>query len=131
MLSRILFFRDFQSCTGGHGKVWDYFCHCLGSERWVDAWSVRDFDALFIAGMDWMELNGLDLPPDLPVIILIQGIRHADPQLPLRRHLHRRAIRICVSQPVADAILATGGVNGPVRVIPAGLDMPSLPARLP
>src|SRR5690606_251435 len=45
------------------------------------------------------------------------------PELPLRRFLARRATRICVSRPVAEAILATGETSGPVATIPAALDI--------
>jgi hypothetical protein len=63
----------------------------------------------------------------VPVINLIQGVRHADPGSARCSYLSRPATRICVSQEVADAILATGLVHGPVHVIPAGID----PAELP
>ena len=40
-----------------------------------------------------------------------------------------RAIRICVSREVADAIAATGRANGPVLTIPNGIDVtPFAPA---
>ena len=70
-------------------------------------------DALFLAGEDW-DL----LPPDHPrriVVNLVQGVRHADPALPLFQSLSRKAIRICVSQAVADAVHAD-------RVVVEGLD---------
>lgn len=155
MPKKILFFRDFQAYAGGHGKVWDYFNHCRASARhsasirfspesrfddsnpWygcpelrVDSWSPDDVDGLFVAGMDWLALDGVELPPGLPIVNLVQGIRHTDPALPLRGFLSRPATRICVSQAVADAVLATGEVNGPVFVIPAGLELPPLPAGL-
>lgn len=55
------------------------------------------------------------------MVNLIQGIRHADPGDPRHRFLTRRAIRICVSQEIADAIRASGRVNGPIHVIPNGV----------
>lgn len=146
---RLLFRRDFGGYTGGHGKVHDYFLHAAAHAAWqatvymdpsstwddnpwrdaeAQAFS-REFapqhaDALFLGGMDW-----LAYPRDSgrPVINLVQHVRHGDLTHPLSEFLRRRAIRICVSQPVADAILATGQVNGPVRVIHAALNLPSVP----
>jgi hypothetical protein len=63
----------------------------------------------------------------IPVINLLQGIRHADPVEPLYGFLSHRAIRICVSEAVANAVAATGRVNGPLHVIPNGTDLASAP----
>lgn len=146
----MLFHRDFREYTGGHGKVWDYFNHALalgwdarvyltpGSTRGPDnpwmtvperietRWQPDSADILFLAGMDWRALPAGE--PHPPVVNLIQGLRHAidDPALPLRAFLARPAWRICVSQAVADAIVATGEANGPVHAIPAGLELPRL-----
>jgi len=145
---RMLFRRDFGGYTGGHGKVHDYFEHTRAHPYWsprvfvtpssvfvenpwaTDDARVQDFrpedaNALFLGGMDWA-----DYPhdhADTPVINLVQHVRHADPAQPLSRFLLRRAIRICVSKPVADAILATGRVRGPVLVIEAALNLPAIP----
>ena len=141
-----LFHRDFRSYTGGHGKVWDYFNHIRQSglyqariffthqsvfdqtNPWKDCqdvivktWKPGEADLFFLAGMDWQALPEA-FSQDKPIINLIQGVRHADPNLPLYHFLSRHAIRICVSEPVADAILATGQVNGPVFVIPNGIE---------
>lgn len=139
---RLLFHRDFRYYTGGHGKVWDYFTHALAlgwdarvyltpqsvrdaSNPWLAlpqrveaAWRPSDADVLFVGGMDWLAVPTSATPP---VINLIQHVRHADPVEPLYGFLPRRAARICVSTPVADALRASGRVNGPLRVIPAGL----------
>lgn len=147
-MPRMLFHRDFAGYTGGHGKVWDYFRHALalgwdarvyftpGSKRdasnpWMamperieSSWQPRDCDLLFLAGMDWAALEDIHAPPR-PVVNLLQHVRHAWPDLPLRGFLRAPAQRICVSQAVADAVLATGEVNGPVAVIPAALDLPA------
>lgn len=150
-MSRVLLFhRDYQCYSGGHGKVWNYFQHADAHPGWssrmhlADAsvdegnpwravpaqvcaeWRPAQADALLLGGTDW-EIYPRD-DPARPVINLVQGVRHADPELPLRAFLSRRAIRICVSDAVADAILATGEVNGPVRVIAAALDLPRMPA---
>lgn len=146
-MRRILFHRDFLEYTGGHGKVWDYFRHAraLGWEvrvyltpqslrgdcnpwlAWpeciVSDWRPQDCDVLFLAGMDWAALDD-PLNPPRPVINLVQHVRHAWPEHPLHTYLHSPARRICVSQPVADALLATGQVNGAITVIPAALDIP-------
>ena len=145
---RMLFHRDFRQYTGGHGKVWDYFNHALAlgwdarvylspqsrrdasnpwlayPERIEQHWQPMAADVLFLAGMDWQALADADA--GRPVINLIQALRHADddPALPLRQYLARPATRICVSAPIAEAIAATGLVNGRVEVIPAALDLP-------
>lgn len=149
---RMLFHRDFRGYTGGHGKVWDYFNHALalgwdarvylaeGSlrghdnpwmavpERIEPQWRPERADVLFLAGMDWQALPRT-LDGRRPVVNLVQGVRHADPALPLHGFLDRPAWRVCVSRPVADAILATGRVTGPVRVIPAALRLPDALAQ--
>jgi len=150
-MPRMLFYRHFAGYTGGHGKVWDYFRHALAlgwdaqvylstdslrdpSNPWMQMpeqiaphWAPDACDVLFLAGMDWAALPDPQHPPR-PVINLVQGLRHASPTLPLSTFLSAPARRICVSQPVADAIIATGRVHGKVTVIPAALD---LPAHLP
>lgn len=153
-MREVRFRRHFLGYSGGHGKVFDYFRHtgahpqfrprihlAPGSVRdgnpWLDAgspidpqWAPDDADVLFLAGMDWQAL--VHDRADRPVINLIQGVRHADPDSPLRAFLSRRAIRICVGAPVAEAIQATGCVNGPLLVIEAGLDLPRVDAaRIP
>ena len=87
-------------------------------------WAPKDGDVLFVAGVDWRYLSqaGLDGLPN-PRINLVQGIRHARAGTELYGYLEKRAVRICVSQEVADAITATDRVNGPVFVIPNGVDM--------
>ena len=154
MTRTMLFHRAFHGYSGGHGKVWDYFRHVdahhawkarihftpdsvADGNPWLEAgepvqpdWRPEDAQALFLAGMDWQR-HPRDLL-DKPVINLIQGVRHADQSLPLRDFLNRPAIRVCVSEPVAEAIMATGLVRGPVIVIDAGIDVgigPPLPER--
>ena len=86
-------------------------------------------DAIFIAGRDWeiLDAGGQDTSA-CPVINLIQGVRHADPSLPLYQHLKRPALRICVSREVADAIEATGQANGPIHVVENGFKHAELAA---
>ena len=151
-MRRLLFTRHYANYTGGHGKVFDYIQHADAHTGWrahvhvhpastdeanpflSHPRAIRGFsdpqgdDALFLAGDDWQWM-----PPDCGrrvVFNLIQGIRHADPRLPLHGYLSRKAIRLCVSHAVAAAISATGRVNGPIHVIPAALSLPvnALPA---
>jgi hypothetical protein len=130
-------------------KVWNYFQHTRASgifkpiiymtpdslrdesnpwvasgERISHEWNPHGADALFLAGMDW---RAVPENYNKPVINLIQGLRHARPEDPRHAFLRRAATRICVSKEVADAILSTGLVNGPVITIPAGVDMDSFP----
>jgi hypothetical protein len=145
-----LFYRDYPYHTGGQQKVADYFSHLISAAEFRPAihfsadsvlspgnpWELlgspapvayapADYDYMFLAGMDWEQY----LPHShlrKPVINLIQHVRHADPAQPMYPFLSEPAIRICVSQQVADAILATGRVNGPVYVIANGVDLPAL-----
>jgi hypothetical protein len=154
-MPRVLFHRDFQSFTGGHLKVWDYFNHVNAApgyqadiyfspdSRWdatnpwlaqraesLPRWQPHATDLLFLGGHDW-----LALPEDerrhfaRPIINLIQHVQHGDLAHPLSAYLPNRAIRICVSEEVRAAILATGQVNGPVIVIPNGVDLEIGPGR--
>lgn len=152
-IPRILFHRDFIEYTGGHGKVWDYFQHALalgwdarvhlskgslrdGSNPWMACperieplWQPAACDVLFLAGMDWNALADFRQPPR-PVVNLLQHVRHAWPEHPLRTFLTAPARRICVSQAVTEAVLATGEVNGPVVTIAAALELPELPVQV-
>jgi len=145
----LLFHRDYQGLTGGHLKVWHYFVHAGHSRRFqpriyftpqslqgpgnpwhgispppLADWRPHDAAVLFVAGLDW---EAVPDPAPAPVINLIQGVRHGDAGDPRRPFLTRPAIRICVSDEVAAAIVATGLVNGPVHVIPNGIDLGDLP----
>lgn len=154
----VLFYRDFRGFTGGHLKVWHYFNHVQhatgyrpliafsadtlwdSTNPWrpmrdeaLPAWNPEQADILFLAGMDWTilsETQRCSFPK--PVINLIQHVRHADPDQPLYQYLTHRAIRICVSEPVAEALQATRRVNGPLFTIPNGIEPveQSLPVRL-
>lgn len=146
-MRRLLFSRHFLNYTGGHGKVLDYMGHADAHPGWVahvgvHPGSVREGnpflvhpraqigrlaveadDALFLAGADWDWA-----PPESDARVVfnfIQGIRHAHSDGPLYAHLARRAIRICVSHAVSEAIRATGLVRGPVHVITPGLSLPA------
>lgn len=145
--AQVLFFRDFDRFRGGHLKVWDYFNHVLASPRhhplikfsprsvWDDTnpWTRvpdrvvegTDADVYFLAGLDWLHLS--PRRPGAPVVNLVQHLRHADPANPRHGLLRERAVRICVGPEVAEAITATGIVNGPVFTVPNGIDLDALP----
>ena len=95
-----------------------------GEAGYASRWCPDDTDLLFVAGMDWQYLAeiGLDSLPN-PRINLIQGVRHGRPGTELYDYLANRAVRICVSQEVAESINATGRANGPVLAIPNGIDI--------
>lgn len=152
----VLFHRDFQQFTGGHLKVWDYFNHVAASPafgpriaftpeskldetnpwssslKYFTEWAPEKADLLFLAGTDWRALTDAQrAKPSKPIINLIQHQRHADSKSELRSYLRHRATRICVSDEVAAAIKETGEVNGPVFVIPNGIDCSSVPKPPP
>ena len=89
----------------------------------VSRWEPGPRDLFFLAGVDWRypAKFGLDSLPN-PRINLVQHVRHAHEGTELYGYLAERAVRICVSQEVADAISATGRTNGPILTIPNGID---------
>ena len=145
----MLFVRDFRGYTGGHQKVFDYFCHAsayegLSPKIHITPGSLRDesnpwrragiaeaspnaADCYFVAGLDWRILDnaGIDLTGGR-VINLLQGLRHASPKDPRFSFLGRPAIRLCVSEEVSDAVRATGAANGPVITVPIGIEQSAL-----
>jgi glycosyltransferase involved in cell wall biosynthesis len=145
---RILFYRDFQTFSGGHQKVADYYAHLAASDAFDPAISFSEstqwdtsnpwlgidkveylpaeYDYVFLAGMDWQKYLSVKRPSNQPVINFIQHVRHADPTQNVFPYLIQRAIRICVSPQVAGAIEATGKVNGPIVTIPNGVQLPEL-----
>jgi len=151
--AKVLFYRDFHRLYGGDVKVHDYFEHVKAAPGFAPAihfspnsawdgtnpwngetealepvWRPESADILFLAGRDWQMLSPeqRSVPP-APVINLIQHVRHADPEQPLFEFLEHPAVRLCVSRQVAEAILETGRVNGPVHVIRNGIDPQALP----
>jgi hypothetical protein len=148
-MKTLLFHRDYRSFTGGHLKVYHYFLHAQESAKFqpriyftpnsvrgpgnpwhaispppLEDWRPAEAAVLFLAGLDWLALT---VPAPVPVINLIQSFRHADPGDARRSYLAWPAVRVCVSQEVADAIESTGIVNGPVHVIPNGIDLGRIP----
>ena len=147
----MLFYRDFRAFTGGHLKVWDYFSHvaasgdheariCFSPETLWDesnpwlalrgvaqaAWRDVRPDVCFLAGLDWNVMPAAQRDAgSVPVINLVQNVRHGWPDDPRFSFLRHRAVRICVGEEIRASIAATGRVNGPVFVIPLGLDLGS------
>ena len=150
----VLFYRNYRKFHGGHLKVWDYFTHVLASPEFTPRiefgpktswdrtnpwWNAREYvvnsarsvhpDVFFVAGRDWLMLDRHpDAKAEIPVVNLVQHVRHADPKSNRFQFLCRKAIRICVSEEVAQALRETGLTQGPLIVIPNGLDLESLPA---
>jgi glycosyltransferase involved in cell wall biosynthesis len=153
-LKTVLFYRQYERFAGHHLKVFDYFNHVLAApghtalirfskESTLDEanpWRMLEdhvvgsdepvqADAYFFSGLDWREL-----PPDqrrdphVPVINYVQSIRHAWPDNLRYALLRNRAIRICVSPEVAEAIAATGLVRGPQFTIQAAIDVAAVRA---
>lgn len=147
----ILFHRSYTRFSGGHLKHLHYVQHCAASDfltpkvyvtpdssrdqLWSD-WRVDRFeperaDLLFVAGMDW---NALAPWPGIEerktVVNLIQHVRHAEVGDRRSAFLSRRAVRLCVSEEVAEALLRTGRCNGPIHVVPNGIE-PITVAPLP
>jgi hypothetical protein len=147
----VLFHRKYRRFHGGHLKVWHYFTHVVAtpgydarvlfdansnwdsSNPWhgardavIDALDGFVPDALFVAGRDWQRLQGLGLlDRDIPILNLIQHVRHADEWSIQSQYLSSKAIRICVSPEVAEAVSAAGS-RGPTIIIPNGVDIPGI-----
>lgn len=150
----IYFYRDYVRFQGGHLKVWNYFNHLKTTQEYephiffselslfdsnnpwthtqtLKTWDLSKADALFLAGLDWSVVLKnpvyLEKKKIIPVINLIQGLSHANPLDIKYSFLKERAVRVCVSQQVSDAIKKTGQVNGPIFTIPNGIDINVLP----
>jgi len=148
----VLFFRSYRRFQGGHLKAWNYFGHVLASPQytprvWFSAATTLDAEspwreaepyrvppqapirpaAFFLGGRNWRMLDRYPCAdPEIPVINLIQHVRHADDEAGTFEFLRRKAIRICVSDEVAEAVRATGIATGPIIAIPNALDLPDL-----
>lgn len=151
----ILFYRNFVQFTGGHLKVWDYFTHIQASKTYTasvyfteksvwnetnpwwrggravvaDRWTPAEADVLFLGGTDWRALPAAfrNRPP-VPVINIVQGLSHTDPQDPKYPFLGHRAVRVCVNPLLEVALRRVPHLNGPLFHIPMGLDTGALPS---
>jgi glycosyltransferase involved in cell wall biosynthesis len=152
----VLFHRKYRRLHGGHLKVWHYFNHVLAApgfdarihfdvssswddtnpwtqtpDRVVEAVDGLNPDALFVAGRDWQRLDAYGLlNRGIPILNFIQHVRHAADWSIQSDFLNRKAIRLCVSQQVADEVEAAGS-NGPIVVIPNGVDVPIVDSDAP
>ncbi len=156
-METVVFNRHFERFQGGHLKVFHYFEHVRSSpsHRALIRFSKDSFwgpenpwwpfsdavlapedetvgDIRFLAGMDWRAIPPQQREdPPVPVINLIQGFRHTRPQSPAFEFLRHRAIRLCVSPELEQALKGLDVVQGPVMTIPIGLDLERLPAPRP
>ena len=106
--------------AGQRDELWRPEAHELAPD-----WTPTANDILFVAGTDWRYLAARGLKETkLPVLNFVQHVRHAHVGSELHGYLANRAIRICVSPEVSDAILADRRTNGPVVTIPNGIDLP-------
>jgi glycosyltransferase involved in cell wall biosynthesis len=154
-VSTVVFHRKFRGgFKGGHLKVFHYFEHVRSSPAhearirftadsvWDSSnpWlSLRDAviapgedadaDVLFLAGIDWRSLE-----PDrraassAPIVNLMQDFRPTRSAAPLHEFLAHRAIRICVSAQIQEALEEIPAVRGPIFTVPIGVDLDALPA---
>jgi glycosyltransferase involved in cell wall biosynthesis len=91
-----------------------------------------DPDVLFLAGMDWRSLpDPQNASAEIPIINLVQDFRAVRGDGPMRSFLTRRAIRICVSEQLTEALQQIGPPQGPLLTIPIGVDLAGLPAAAP
>ena len=142
---KILFIRRFRKISGGQIKVRDYFRHCLNHPKlepfihftpdsrlnlldgfWEEAKAcmvehvdLQQYDLLFLAGRDWEHLP--DPRPTMPVVNLIQHVKHASREDKRYRFLSKPAYRICVSEAIKNQIKMLAA--GPVETIPNGIDL--------
>ncbi len=150
-LKSVSFHRWYHGYTGGHQKVRDYLQHTLAVENFqVNLWLENKAkikadlfeqipevnyqphynpigaDIVFLAGLDWNAYLPL-MQSSQVKLNLIQHIRHGDPNHPLHAFLQHRAIRLCVSEAVRQAILPYA--NGPCFTIKMGHDIPVIKAN--
>ncbi len=108
-----------ESLARERGRLWP-----AGDDVAAEHWEPAGPDMLFLAGLDWRYLAQRGLKAlENPRINLIQHVRHVHEGTERYGYLAERAIRICVSQEVADAVTATGRAHGPVLTIPNGIDL--------
>lgn len=158
---RVLFHRSWTTFGGGsngsHLKVHDAFEHFRGSPVfeprvhfgrdtvWHDnpgnvwlphredgerEWKIRKGDVLFLSGRDWRALTPAErADPPVPILAIAQP-RHADPADDRHGFLAHRAIRIAKSS-IGKSMIERAGANGPVVLVPDGIDLGLLPAPNP
>ncbi|MGO9321408.1 MAG: glycosyltransferase [Solirubrobacteraceae bacterium] len=153
----VLFHRNYQRFQGGHLKVFHYFEHVRSSpsydarirfssdsawdlsnpwsglrETVIDPGDTTSADVLFLAGMDWRSLAPEQRASSpVPIVNLVQAMRHVDETNPLYEFLPHPAIRICVSAEIQDALERDGSMQGPIFTVPIGVDLDRLPDARP
>ena len=153
----VLFHRIFHRFAGHHLKVWHYFRYVMEEPGYTplmvmsedslwgpeNPWfAVPDLvtredrphpaDVYFFSGPAWTPVRrGERGDSPAPVIHYVQSLRHALPENLRYELLENKAIRICVSEHVADSVRATGKARGPVLTIPAAIDVAGLQTRFP
>jgi hypothetical protein len=153
----VVFHRQFLRFGGHHLKVWHYFKYLLDEPGWSplvmltgdSVWDesnpwyavpdrvIREerpmpADLYFFSGPMWRPLardRRADSP--VPVIQYVQSLRHALPDNIRHARLAHRAIRICVSEHVAESVRESGAARGPIVTIPAAIDVADLQRRFP
>ncbi|MBO1254132.1 glycosyltransferase [Alteromonas sp. 5E99-2] len=145
------FYRQYHNYTGGHQKVADYIQHTLSKDNtsaslyldnqspiesqlfeniallnYQSSYRPQDADVAFIAGMDWRQYSR-EFNEDQIKLNLIQHVRHGNKDHPLFQFLQHKAVRICVSDAVYQAIKPYA--NGPCRVIRMGHNIPKINRR--
>ncbi len=154
-MSLVLFHRNFQRFQGGHLKVFHYFEHVRSSPShearirfsddsvWneTNPWSglrelvVREHeplaaDVLFLAGTDWRFIEPAQRARSpVPIVNLVQDFRFERGHVQLREFLAHRAIRVCVTPELEQAVRAAGA-TGPVLTVPVGVDLAAMPQQL-
>jgi hypothetical protein len=89
-------------------------------------------DVLFLAGMDWRALEPAQRAHSrAPIINLIQDFRAVREDGQLREFLSHRAIRICVSEQIAEALRGKTSPDGPILTVPIAIDHEQLPHARP
>jgi hypothetical protein len=144
----ISFHRQYMAYSGGHQKVCDYIQHTIDSGllsptlyltnsspvqkrlfnhihglEYSPQYSPELADVVFLAGMDWQAYQPFFDPKQIK-INLIQGVRHGDKNYRLFQFLQHKAIRLCVSEAVKEAIEPYA--NGPCFTIKMGHNIPKL-----
>jgi hypothetical protein len=144
----ISFHRQYNAYTGGHQKVRDYIGHTLSSDNfapqlWLEnnseirtnlfshidgltyqqRYAPDKTDWVFLAGMDWQAYAPF-FDHEQPKLNLVQHIRHSDKNHPLFQFLQHKAIRLCVSDAVKNAIEPFA--NGPCLTIKMGHVIPKI-----
>ena len=74
-------------------------------------------------GWEWFIPEKFHYQPPFRVIYLVQGFEKFLPHDPRFPSFRNPAIRICVSESLADKLRSLGIANGPIHAIPAGISL--------